>query len=52
MSLHSDAADKADYLDRQSVTRWPLREFFCPHKLKAQIVTLLGWSSSELLRLA
>ena len=55
VGLYSDAAEEVDYLKIWPVSGQlgPLREFSRLRKLKAPIVTLLGWSPGELpLRLA
>ena len=55
MNLYNDAAEEVEYLKIWPVKGQlgPLREFSSLRKLKAPIVTLLGWSPGELpLRLA
>jgi hypothetical protein len=54
MGLCSDFAEEVECLEISPVKGQlgPLQEFSCLRKLKAPIVTLLGWSPDELLRLA
>jgi hypothetical protein len=54
VGLCSDFAKEVEWLEISPVKGQlgPLREFSCLRKLKAPIVTLLGWSPDELLRLA